>query len=169
MCHLHTTASSLWTFPFQFSLNFDEFFNPRKTLLESITRLADSHCDQRQMLKGIVELFVIHDRSWWGGGWERGGSENKWEQSKYVKRIAISGPSVLSAWRKSQTETVWKQMLLVGFNTVPLKISLVSLIHSLIHVFLHSFISTFTFEFLLWHRLYDGYWGPDVKRDPVFN
>lgn len=41
------------------------FFNPRKTLVESITRLVDSHCDQRQMLKGIVESFVIHDRSWW--------------------------------------------------------------------------------------------------------
>lgn len=36
--------------------------------MESVTRLADSHCDQRQMLKGLVESFVIQDRSWWGVG-----------------------------------------------------------------------------------------------------
>ena len=145
MFHLHRTASSLWMSPFQFSINFDEFFNPRKTLVESITRLLASHCDQRQMLQGIVELFVIHDHSWSGVGWEWGESENEWEQSKYVKRIAISRPSVLAACCKSQAETVWKQMQLVGFNIVPFKITLVSLIHSLMHLFIHSFIVSFQF------------------------
>lgn len=74
--------------------------------MESITRLLASHCDQRQMLRGIVELFVIHDQSWWGVGWEWGESENEWEQSKYVKKIAISRPSVLAARCKSQAEAL---------------------------------------------------------------
>ena len=74
--------------------------------MESITRLLGSHCDQRQMLQGTMELFVIHDHSWWGVGWEWGESENKWERNKYVKRIEISRPSVLAACCKSQAETV---------------------------------------------------------------
>lgn len=50
--------------------------------MESIIRLVDSHCDQRQMLKGIVESFVILDCSWWGREVEREQGE---EQSKYVE------------------------------------------------------------------------------------
>lgn len=55
------------------------------------------------------------------------------EQSKYVRSIAISGPSVLAACSKSQTETVGKQMSLAGFNIVPFNIISVSLIYSLFH------------------------------------
>lgn len=76
-CLTYTTAAFYELSHFQFSINFDEFFNPRKTLVESITRLVDSHCDQRQMLKGIVESFVIRDHSWWGVGWEWGESESR--------------------------------------------------------------------------------------------
>lgn len=68
MIYLYTTLSHCELSHFQVNINFDEFFNPRKTLVESIIRLVDSHCDQRQMLKGIVESFVILDCSWWGPG-----------------------------------------------------------------------------------------------------
>lgn len=45
--------------------------------MASITRLVDSRCDQRQMLKGTVESFVIQDHSWSGVGWEWGESESR--------------------------------------------------------------------------------------------
>lgn len=107
--------------------------------MESITRLVDSHCDQRQMLKGTVESFVIQDHSWWGVGWEWGESESRAgeEQSKYAESIAVSWPSVLTACRKSQTETdSVKANVISWFQYCALQ-------NYLFHSFIHLFMVTF--------------------------
>lgn len=53
---------------FKLTLIFMSFLTRGKILVESVLKMVDSHCDQTQMLPGIVGSFVIHDHSWWGLG-----------------------------------------------------------------------------------------------------
>lgn len=60
------------------------------------------------------------------------------EQSKYVESIAISGPSVLTACHKSQTETgSVKANVISWFQYCALQNYL---FHSFIHSFIHGYI-----------------------------
>lgn len=78
--------------------------------MASITRLVDSRCDQRRMLKGTVESFVIQDHSWWGVGWSGERVRAGEEQSKYVESIAISAicancmPQILNRNRQCESK-----------------------------------------------------------------
>lgn len=108
--------------------------------MESITRLVDSHCDQRQMLKGIVESFAIRDHSWWGVGGSGERVRAGEQQSKYVESIAISRPSVLTACCKSQTETdSVKTNVISWFQYCALQNYLFHSLHSFIHLFVVTF------------------------------
>lgn len=97
----------------------------------------------------------FHDQSWVGGRWVGERGENEWEQSKYVKKIAISTrPNRLKAKNLKQKH-YGKQMLLSWFQYwVSSKLLLLTLI--CIHLIIYSFSHLVSFQSFesscFWHK-----------------